>query len=196
MANPYYNASNSPSVGSRGSSASIRAEFDAISAGFNLLPVLTANALMQANGSGTALIAGDPCVVGTWTPTITCNSPGDLSITYANREGNVVRIGKLVFVNLRVKTSSFTWTTAAGLLLVGALPYPAIGGLLDGRAKFVGPVIAQGVTNATYLMGALVTSSSFFLGINVGINDVQVVIADCPSAGTVDISGSIIYQTS
>lgn len=71
MANPYYNHGSFPATGSAGASASMRAELDSITAGFNKLPTLTANNVVFVNASGTALEARagiDAVVIGGTTP--------------------------------------------------------------------------------------------------------------------------------
>ena len=55
MTNAYYNHGAFPAQNSAGSSASMRAELDLITAGFNKLPTLTANNIIFVNSSGTAL---------------------------------------------------------------------------------------------------------------------------------------------
>lgn len=59
--NEYFQPSSVPSQNSPGTSAVIRAEFTAIAAAFNKLPLLAgkANKLVQVNASGTALVATD-----------------------------------------------------------------------------------------------------------------------------------------
>ena len=58
MSNSYYNHGSYPSTGATGSSASLRAELDSITAGFNLLPTLTGNgnAMVKINSTGTAMV--------------------------------------------------------------------------------------------------------------------------------------------
>lgn len=67
MSNEFYNPSGSPSTSASGSSAVIRAEFTAISAGFALLPTMTGNgnALVAVNSTGTALTVTAAPVLGT-----------------------------------------------------------------------------------------------------------------------------------
>lgn len=77
MANPYYDHGSFPATGSTGASASMRAEFDAVEAGFDKLPTLSgyANKAVVVNGSGTALtttsgsmsLAGDLTLAGALT---------------------------------------------------------------------------------------------------------------------------------
>jgi hypothetical protein len=74
MTNAYYNHTTYPATGSQGSSALARAEFDAVTAGFDLLPTLTGNAgkFVTVNAGATAL---------TVSPTITDVGPGTVTIT-------------------------------------------------------------------------------------------------------------------
>lgn len=71
--------------------------------------------------------AATPLVrTGTFTPTMTFATPGDLNISsYAAQVGTYVRIGSLVVatVNLAVNAGNATWTTAAGDLQTTALPF-------------------------------------------------------------------------
>lgn len=123
MANPYYNISGSPSVGSQGSSAVMRAEFALIEAGFDLAPALTANSLIRTNSSGTGF-SNVSALVTTWTPTLTCDIVGNLSVAYTTRVGNVVRLGRFVYATCHILTSTFTHTTASGGINVSGLPNP------------------------------------------------------------------------
>lgn len=61
---------------------------------------------------------------GTFTPTLTFATPGDLSTAYSSRYGFYTKIGNIVFVTMRVTATTFTYTTAAGGLLILGLPFP------------------------------------------------------------------------
>lgn len=122
MANQFYNPSGSPAVGSQGSSAVFRGEFTSIELGFDLLPDFTdANALFRTNNVGTGYV---PMSVGVenWTPTLTCTTPGNLSVSYTTRVGKLTRVGRFVVASINVVTSSFTWTTASGSIGITGLP--------------------------------------------------------------------------
>lgn len=71
MANPYYDHGSVPATGATGSSSVIRAEFDAVEAGFDKLPVMSgyANKAVVVNAGGTALTvtAGDLALSGALT---------------------------------------------------------------------------------------------------------------------------------
>lgn len=60
---------------------------------------------------------------GTWTPTLTALTAGDLSTTYQYRTGTYRKIGKLVYVDFAIVTTAWTWTTASGDVLVTGLPF-------------------------------------------------------------------------
>lgn len=60
---------------------------------------------------------------GTFTPEITCTSPGTLSITYSAQVGTYTRIGDICFVEVNVRTSSVTLGTASGNIRIAGLPF-------------------------------------------------------------------------
>lgn len=61
--------------------------------------------------------------VGTFTPTITCTTPGNLAVTYGTRQGVYQRIGNQVYYNLIVVGTNVTFTTASGTIAAGGLPF-------------------------------------------------------------------------
>jgi hypothetical protein len=61
---------------------------------------------------------------GTWEPTFTFATPGDLNVVYSNlREGRYWRIGSLVFIDLQLVNFTPTFTTASGFMQVSGLPF-------------------------------------------------------------------------
>lgn len=60
---------------------------------------------------------------GSFTPSITFATPGNLSVTYSTQEGKYTRIGNIVFFRLQIITSAFTHTTASGNLRISGLPF-------------------------------------------------------------------------
>lgn len=60
---------------------------------------------------------------GTWTPTITFATPGDLSVVYTVQQGSYTKVGHLVRADFYVDTSTFTYTTASGVFRVAGLPF-------------------------------------------------------------------------
>jgi hypothetical protein len=59
---------------------------------------------------------------GTFTPTLTFSTPGDLSVAYTKQVGRYTRIGNRVFINLEIRCTP-TFTTASGQMLLPGLPY-------------------------------------------------------------------------
>jgi hypothetical protein len=63
-----------------------------------------------------------------WTPTLTCATPGDLSVAYTTQTGRWVKIGTTYFWFLSLSCTP-TYTTAAGTLLISGFPAtPSFGG--------------------------------------------------------------------
>jgi len=60
---------------------------------------------------------------GTWTPTITFATPGNLSVTYSQRQGVYQKIGNTVTLSFTIATSAFTHTTASGNARITGLPF-------------------------------------------------------------------------
>lgn len=63
---------------------------------------------------------------GTWTPVLTFATPGNLAVGYTTQAAWYTKIGRFVTVNFAVVTSSFTYTTASGNILVTGLPFSSI----------------------------------------------------------------------
>tara|TARA_A100000171_G_scaffold53092_1_gene76744 strand:- start:19052 stop:19858 length:807 start_codon:yes stop_codon:yes gene_type:complete len=61
---------------------------------------------------------------GTFTPTFTAATPGDLSVTYNIQSGSYTRIGNIVHVNMDISVD-ITYTTASGAVNIGGLPFTA-----------------------------------------------------------------------
>ena len=140
MTNAYYNHGAFPAQSSAGSSASMRAELDLITAGFNKLPTLTANNIIFVNSSGTALeprstinaiaIGGTTPAAGAFT---TLSSSGaatltSLTVSGATALGNTTITGTLSGITDLTTTGNTilgdavgdTLNVAAGSLQVSA----------------------------------------------------------------------------
>jgi hypothetical protein len=55
---------------------------------------------------------------GTWTPVVTCTTPGTSVIGYTSRSGTYTRIGNVVFYAAAITVSSYTLGTASGNLII------------------------------------------------------------------------------
>ena len=65
-----------------------------------------------------------------FSPTITCTTPGTLSISYSANTGKYTRIGNVLFYTLRIVTSTVTLGTATGDLRI-ALPMTVASGVIN-----------------------------------------------------------------
>ena len=91
MSNPYYIPTGSPVTGSTGASAVMRSEFDAIAAGFDLLPTELPTTYQE----------------GAWTP-VAAGSSSSGTLTYTTQVGRYILIGNQVTVWGRIAASGST----------------------------------------------------------------------------------------
>ena len=122
MSNNYYSHGSFPSTGSAATSASMRAELDLVTAGFDKLPTLTSNAnkFVLVNGTSTGLTA---------TSSLPTSTATDTSFTVQNATDNT-------------KTFQFLASAiTAGTLRVYTMP--------DASTTLVGTTATQTLTNKT-----------------------------------------------
>ena len=65
---------------------------------------------------------------GTFTPTITFATPGDLNVVYSLQSGLYTKIGRSFNFQIAATTTTFTYTTASGTLRVSGLPFATASG--------------------------------------------------------------------
>lgn len=130
MSNSFYNHTTYPTPNAPGSSAAMRAEMQAIAAGFDKLPALSGNAnkLVVINSAGTAMV--------------TTSAPQSLAIT--NSTINSTPIG-----GVTPSTGSFTTLLASGTVVLGSSVTIA-GGTINGTQ----------IGNSTPAAGAFTTLSA------------------------------------
>lgn len=134
---------------------------------------------------------------GTWTPSISAGTVGNLSVAYTTQVGQYTKIGKQVNVLWSVVTSSFTYTTASGQLLFNGFPFTS--STLSGHSN-TGSLVFQGITKAGYtqfiplLAQANATASISASGTAAARADLT--ITDLPTGGAVQLYGSLTYQAS
>lgn len=159
MANPYYNhASAQPATSSSGSSAVMRTEFDAITAGFNILPsfsISNAGQPVVVNSTGTALIN-----ITTWTFDVTNNlviASGNVTLTTGNLvlgSGTITGLGTGLTgtasgltvgtaTNATNATTATTATTANGLNTGNSYQVNSLG-IGTAASGVAGTFVAQG----------------------------------------------------
>lgn len=105
-----------------------------------------ANTVVTGVNSDGSLITGKVESSGTFTPTLTVATPGDLSVTYATRAGRYVITENKCFVNVQIATSAFTYTTASGLWRVSGLPFTAA----SNSQQSPGSIVFQGIIKSGY----------------------------------------------
>jgi hypothetical protein len=132
---------------------------------------------------------------GTWTPAITFDTPGNLSVAYQLRNAYYTKIGRLVSVSFAMLTSTFTHTTASGNLLITGLPFTPI--TTDVNYRAYAPVLYTGITKAGYstVLSALIGNSPSVqvLASGSGVAVANVTVSDVPTGGTAGLGGSVNY---
>lgn len=119
----------------------------------------------QAAFPATQIPSADPNTLddyeeGTWTPTISFATPGDLSVVYSTQSGRYTKVGRAYLFDATVSTSTFTYTTATGTLRISGLPLaPASGIPAVSLSRWTGVVSAV----ATPQIVAMVSSSNILL---------------------------------
>jgi hypothetical protein len=97
-------------------------------------------------GTGTSELLAD-YEEGTWTPVLTFQTPGDLSVAYTTQVGSYTKIGNRVILQGFIVLSSFTYTTASGYLRINGIPFN--GSSSSGRQNY-GSLVFGGITKVGY----------------------------------------------
>lgn len=156
MPNDYYDSSGTPASGASGASAPIRAEFDAIEAGFAKLPTLTGNGgkAVVVNSGGTALEATNTFTDKRFTWRVNA-LPDAASITPAGDTTDAAtHVNTQALGTLTVNAPTGTPTNAQRLVLrikstnAHALSFNAI---YRGAAELALPVALSGASKTDYL---------------------------------------------
>ena len=196
MANDFYNHAGYPANSADGKSVDMRAELLAITAGFNKMPIMTANPnrAVITNTAGTGLTVQTQVNqdITTWTPVLTCATPGNLTIAYSEQFVQVFRFGGITIFFFAITTSTFTHTTASGSVQVTGFPSPGLSIRTHGTLAF------SGLTKAGYTQFVTDFNGGTQIGINAcgsAVAQVAVAITDFPTAGTVVLRGTIIGPT-
>jgi len=125
---------------------------------------------------------------GTWTPSLTFVTAGDLSVVTSTSEGEYVKVGNHVFLTGRVVTSTFTYTTATGGLRLTGLPFTPV---TPSAAAMGGIAIAQGFTGTFAAIGWRPVNSStqadFMATSTTGAAVTTMSVTQWPTASSVNI---------
>jgi hypothetical protein len=127
---------------------------------------------------------------GSFTPVLTCATPGNLNVAYFERSGNYTKVGNCVTTNWHIITSTFTHTTASGDIQVAGFPFscPGFG---------IGSVGYGGFTSAGFIqiIGSINGTTSIFRKSGSAQAFQASAITDWPSGGTVFMRCGQFYQT-
>ena len=181
MSNPFYNASGSPTTASGGYSATIRAEFASIAAGFALLPPsLTANKAVIINSSGNGMtvtagslaLAGDFSTTGAFNTTLVAGATTTLTLPTVSGLTIATLTGTETLTNKTLTSPTLT-TPALGTPSSGVLTNCTglpNGGLVNSSLTIGSTAVALGATVTTVagltLTGATLTTATFNASLN------------------------------
>lgn len=136
---------------------------------------------------------------GTWTPTLTFGTPGNLAVTYTIRSGRYVKIGRQVSLSFSILTATFTHTTAAGNCNVTALPFNPVN-VAGGHAWAMSTAwtgINQPAAGGYSQIGMFVIANMttiFVTAFGFAKAVAFITAADMPTGGTVEYDGSVSYE--
>lgn len=131
---------------------------------------------------------------GNWTPALSFVTPGNLSVGYQFQTGRYTKIGRLVVASFAISTSSFTFSTATGNLVVNGLPFSSVN---DANYRSYASVLYSGITKAGYTQVTAGVSGNvnqlLFGASGSGVAQAFITAADMPSGGSVLLIGTIPY---
>lgn len=150
--------------------------------------------IFMYDGANMVLLNPPVYETGTWTPVLTCDTPGNLSVAYSLQGGRYTKIGKLVFVQCEIQTSAFTHTTASGSAKITGLPFSSLAGGRQATAA----LRYRGITKAGFndFIGLITAGVSVvnFMALGSGAADTFLVITDFPTGGTVVVIFAAVYE--
>lgn len=148
-------------------------------------------------GLGLGTAAFQTHETGTWTPTLTFQTPGNLSVSYATQAGSFVRVGKQVTAGFRVK-GTMTHSTASGQFLIGGFPFTARSGSQQWSSGLGMATAAISWDGATRPIASLQkTPNTATAGIWVsgpGVGGFWIQAAQIASGNEPDLFGSVTYE--
>lgn len=128
-----------------------------------------------------------------WTPTVSCATPGDLSVSYALQTGYYAKLGPLSLVSFRLQFTP-TYTSASGALQIQGLP---ITSSAPANSTFAGNLYQAASFSwgsATSLFCNNISPNAYLgiHGIGASSNTTIIQISALASAGTFFLIGSIV----
>ncbi|MCY1288429.1 hypothetical protein D9M70_374690 [compost metagenome] len=128
---------------------------------------------------------------GTWTPVLTFQTPGDLSVAYSQQTANYTKIGRVCALDFLLQTITFTHTTASGDSRITGLPFSTSGNSASATITFTGITKAGGYTQFAYLVSS---TTLFGRAAGSGVSAANIEAGDMPSGTTKLLRGSVVYN--
>lgn len=135
---------------------------------------------------------------GSFTPTISFATPGNLAVTYVNQMGQYIKIGKQVTIWFGLTTATFTHTTASGQLQLSGFPFTSANIVSTmqwiGAAEF-GPLTLAGHTWVTSNIQNNVNFCRFVASGN-GLARAALSTGSFPTGTNFTLYGSLTFEAS
>jgi hypothetical protein len=154
-------------------------------------------AVMLSLGSGNwrclSYTFADNCSM--WTPVLTFETAGNVSVAYSSQVGTYQRAGKMITAQFVVVTSAFTHTTASSFLKLTGLPFAAvtITSISFTGSCYFGGITSSGTTQVTPFIQSG-ESQIYFAKSASGVAAGRIVASEVPTGGSVVLIGSVTYQ--
>lgn len=207
MSNPYYQDSGSPSTGAQGASATMRAEFAAIEAGFDLLPTLTGNSLkivgvnvgetaltaVATSGTGSVVLATSPTLT---TPVITTSiDTGSVSFTAFAGATTSLTIGGTGSAAVFAIPGTLQATGTTGALTVAGGAYIAKALNTAGLITSAGGLTLSGTAANIALGSNFISTTGTDAGLSVDGSNNFTMSANLAVGGTLEVTGTTTLGT-
>lgn len=146
--------------------------------------------------TGDATLSGNTVVQsGTWTPVLTFQTPGNLTVAYTQQTGTYYSIGNLVFLQFSIVTSTFTHSTASGDMNITGMPFTSKN--VTNQINY-GPLNWRGITKANYTQWSanLGPNSTIITAVGSGSGQGTVALGtgDMPTGGSVRLQGTVVFE--
>jgi hypothetical protein len=128
---------------------------------------------------------------GTWTPTITFATPGNLSVSYATQNGVYTRIGNII---VAVFTVAFTptYTSSSGNFFIAGLPFTVNGSTLGNVANSNTTAYPAGTTHLNCL-GVSGTTTMAISACGNGVAQTFFTVTQVVTAVACTFQGALVY---
>lgn len=123
---------------------------------------------------------------GSFTPTVTFATPGNFSPTYVAQQGRYKRIGKICHYWLYLQWHSNAYTTAAGQLYLGGLPFTVENdstlGFEPGAAPFFNKATLNALDRWAVAFARINTTQVWFYTVRTAANVVAMDVTNFPAS--------------